>query len=65
MNEARPDKRVLFIGQEPHTVDFSDPALPKGLDAQKIEAGIALGMKRLADRGFQRSAQRPVPVYPL
>ena len=32
---------VLFIGQEPDTVDFSDSALPPGLDAAKIQAGIA------------------------
>ena len=24
-------KRVLFVGQEPETVDFSDPALPPGI----------------------------------
>ena len=29
-------KRVLFVGQEPDTVDFSDPALSPGLDAEKI-----------------------------
>ena len=27
--------RVLFIGQQPETVDFSDPALPPGFDAAK------------------------------
>ena len=26
-------KRVLFVGQEPETVDFSDPALPPGWQA--------------------------------
>lgn len=45
-------KRVLFVGQEPETVDFSDPALPRGLDAAKIHAGIAVGMKQMADRGW-------------
>lgn len=46
-------KRILFIGQEPDTVDFSDPALPPGFDAAKIHAGIALGMQQMADRGLQ------------
>jgi hypothetical protein len=43
---------VLFVGQQPETVDFSDPALPPGLDAEKIHPGIALGMKHLAERGW-------------
>ena len=45
-------KRVLFIGQQPETVDFSDPALPPGFSAEKIHAGIAVGMKQMADRGW-------------
>lgn len=45
-------KRVLFIGQQPETVDFSDPALPPGFDAAKIHAGIAIGMRQMADRGW-------------
>ena len=28
--------RVLLVGQEPETVDYSDPALPPGMDAKKI-----------------------------
>lgn len=45
-------KRILFIGQEPETVDFSDPALPPGFNAEKIHAGIALGIRQMADRGW-------------
>ena len=45
-------KRVLFVGQEPQTVDFSDPALPPGLNAEKIHAGIAAGMKQMTERGW-------------
>ena len=52
MSEAQDTKRVLFVGQQPETVDFSDPALPPGLDAEKIHAGIALGMKHLTERGW-------------
>ena len=50
---SSPDaKRVLFIGQLPETVDFSDPALPPGFDAAKIHSGIAIGMQQMADRGW-------------
>jgi hypothetical protein len=45
--------RVLFVGQKPDTVDFSDPALPPGFNAEKINAGIVLAMTRLAERGWQ------------
>ncbi len=46
-------KNVLFVGQQPETVDFSDPALPPGFDAAKIHAGIAVGMQQMADRGWR------------
>ena len=52
MSQTKVSKRVLFVGQQPETVDFSDPALPPGLDAEKIHAGISLGMKHLAERGW-------------
>jgi hypothetical protein len=45
-------KRILFVGQTPETVDFSDPALPPGLNAEIIHAGIAVGMKQMSDRGW-------------
>lgn len=45
--------RVLLIGYDPDTVDFSDPALPPGMDAQKIRAGIALALKQMTDRGWE------------
>lgn len=46
-------KRVLFIGQTPETVDFSDPALPPNFNAEKIHAGIAVAMRQMTDRGWQ------------
>ena len=52
MSKSQEAKKVLFVGQQPETVDFSDPALPPGFDAAKINAGIALGMKQMADRGW-------------
>ena len=45
--------RILFIGQKPETVDFSDPALPPGFDADKINAGIAVGIAKIRERGWE------------
>lgn len=53
MSKSNGTKKVLFVGQEPETVDFSDPALPPGLDASKIHAGIAVGMQQMAKRGWE------------
>ena len=33
--------RILLVGWDPDTVDFSDPALPPGMTAEKIRAGVA------------------------
>jgi hypothetical protein len=35
--------RVLFV-QQPETVDFTDPAIPPGFNAEKIHAGIEIAM---------------------
>ncbi len=45
--------RVLYIGQDPATVDFSDPALPPGTNADKIQAGIELSLREMRERGWQ------------
>jgi hypothetical protein len=45
--------RVLLLGYDPETVDFSDPALPPGMTAEKIHAGIAVAMKQFAERGWE------------
>ena len=45
-------KRVLLIGFDPATVDFSDPALPPGMTAEKIDAGIHLAVGDIAGRGW-------------
>ena len=44
--------KVLFVGQRPDTVDFSDPALPPGFDAAKIQAGIDLAAVRISEKGW-------------
>jgi hypothetical protein len=48
--------RVLFVGQQPETVDFSDPAIPPGFNAEKIHAGITIAMAKMAERGWQADA---------
>ncbi len=45
--------RVVLIGYDPDTVDFSDPALPPGMTAEKVHAGIAIALKQFADRGWE------------
>jgi len=45
--------RILFVGQKPETVDFSDPSLPPGFDADKINVGIALVVGKIKERGWQ------------
>jgi hypothetical protein len=45
--------RVLFVGQAPETVDFSDPSLPPGFNADKINEGIRIAEATMAERGWQ------------
>jgi len=45
--------RVLLVGLDPQTVDFTDPALPPGMSAEKVLAGVAIAMQQMADRGWQ------------
>jgi len=45
--------RILFVGQKPETVDFSDPALPPGFNAEKINAGIGAAVALIEQRGWQ------------
>ncbi len=45
--------RILFVGKKPETVDFSDPSLPPGFDAQKINAGIAVAVEQIKARGWE------------
>jgi hypothetical protein len=46
-------KRVLLLGYDPETVDFSDPALPPGMTVEKVNAGIAVALKQFAARGWE------------
>jgi hypothetical protein len=53
--------RILFVGQKPETVDFSDPALPPGFDAEKINAGIAVAVAKIEEQGWQGDTCMIVP----
>jgi hypothetical protein len=44
--------RILFVGQKPETVDFSDPSLPPGFNAEKIQGGIDIAKTTMTDRGW-------------
>jgi hypothetical protein len=46
-------KRILLLGLDPETVDFSDPALPPGMTVEKVHAGIAVALKGFTDRGWE------------
>jgi len=45
--------RVLFVGQQPETVDFTDAAIPPGMNAEKIHAGIDVALREMAGRGWK------------
>ena len=45
--------RILLVGLDPDTVDFSDPALPPGMNADKVRAGIAVAVKQFTERGWE------------
>jgi len=51
--------RVLFLGYDPGTVDYSDPALPPGMTAEKVRVGIEVAMKEFALRGWEADGGRP------
>lgn len=44
--------RILLLGLDPETVDFSDPALPPGMTVERVRAGIAVALKQFTDRGW-------------
>jgi hypothetical protein len=45
--------RILLVGYDPETVDFSDPALPPGMTAEKIRAGIAVALEQFAEHEWR------------
>ncbi len=45
--------RVLLVGYDPDTVDYSDPALPPGMNAEKVRAGIEIALKQCVAHGWE------------
>jgi hypothetical protein len=45
--------RVLLLGYDPESLDFSDPAFPPGMTAEKVRAGVAFALKQFAERGWE------------
>lgn len=45
-------KSVLVIGEDPALVDFSNPAIPPGLDAGKVMAALTTDVERLRALGY-------------
>jgi len=50
--------RILLLGLDPETVDCSDPALPPGMTAEKVRAGIAVAVKQFTDQEEQQTFPR-------
>ena len=44
--------RVLFVGQKPETVDYSDPSLPPGFNADKVNEEIRIAEAKMTERGW-------------
>lgn len=45
--------RILLVGLVPEAVDYSDPTLPPGMNAEKVHAGIAVAVKQFTERGWE------------
>src|SRR3954465_9116999 len=45
--------RILLVGYDPETVDFSAPALPPGMTVEKVHAGIAVAVKQFTECGWE------------
>ncbi len=45
-------KKVLVIGMDPKTIDFTDPEIPQGLSVEKIEKGTDATLETLRSQGY-------------
>jgi hypothetical protein len=45
-------KKVLIIGMDPRTIDFSNPEIPQGLTVEKIEKGTQATLEKLNSMGY-------------
>lgn len=45
-------KKVLIIGMDPRTIDFTSPEIPKGLNVEIIEKGTQATLDKLKSLGY-------------
>lgn len=45
-------KKILIIGMNPNTIDFTNPELPKGLTIDVIEKGTKATLEKLISTGY-------------
>jgi hypothetical protein len=45
--------RILILGQDVHTVDYSNPAIPPGMTAEKVTAGLTQAKASLRAQGYE------------
>ncbi len=45
-------KKILIIGMDPHTIDFTNPEIPEGLTVEKIERGAQATLEKLHSLGY-------------
>lgn len=46
-------KRILIIGIDPHTIDYTNPEIPQGLTAEKVEQGTKATIAMLKENGYE------------
>jgi outer membrane PBP1 activator LpoA protein len=51
--KANQMKTLLIVGINPHTIDFTNPELPKGLSREMIEKGIKATLEKLTSMGYE------------
>ncbi|MDG3443604.1 hypothetical protein [Nitrospirillum amazonense] len=44
--------RILIVGQDPDTVDFTAPGIIPGMTADKVRAGVTASKQSLEDQGY-------------
>lgn len=45
-------KKILIIGMDPHTIDFTNPEIPQGLSIEKIEKGANATLEKLHSMNY-------------
>jgi hypothetical protein len=55
--------RILLVGIDPDLVDFTDPSVPPGIDADMIRRGIRQALEELAAAGHE-TQHLYIPIEP-